>query len=93
MFSACASGEITARCSQALTHAASLASLSLSHNALCDIALPRGALPLLIELNVNKNTLSSLSFLEVTRTISVFAPSIRVLLCCGDAALSTAPCC
>ena len=50
---------------QALKAVPGLTSLSLSHNALRQLALPRGALPLLVELNVNKNVLSSLSFLEV----------------------------
>lgn len=50
---------------QALKTAPNLTSLSLSHNALRQIALPRGALPLLVELNINKNALASLIFLEV----------------------------
>ena len=50
---------------QALEAAPNLTSLSLSHNALRQIALPRGALPLLVELNINKNALASLTFLEV----------------------------
>ncbi len=50
---------------QALKAAPNLTSLSLSHNALRQIALPRGALPLLVELNINKNALASLIFLEV----------------------------
>ena len=50
---------------QALAAAQNLRSLSLSHNALQTIELPPGALPLLEELNVNKNKLSSLSFVQV----------------------------
>lgn len=50
---------------QALSAAQNIRSLSLSHNVLNEIGLPRGALPVLEELNVNKNALSCLSFLEV----------------------------
>jgi Leucine-rich repeat (LRR) protein len=50
---------------QALAAARNLRSLSLSHNALQTIDLPPGALPLLEELNVNKNELSSLTFVQV----------------------------
>jgi hypothetical protein len=48
----------------AIKEAANLTSLSLSHNVLREIALPRAALALLVELNVNKNALTSFSFLE-----------------------------
>ena len=59
-------------------------SISLSHNDIACISLPVGSLPNLTELNVNRNNLSTLSFLAC-------CPKIQKLFAASNAFTSVSP--